>query len=80
MARDYYGLKRQKWYQIEQAGTVLGPVHAGSIIEKVAAVVGGSSGGRPAMAQSGSTMPEKLDQALEEVCKIVLENQKESHA
>ena len=38
--------------------------HAGDIVKQVAAVVGGSGGGRPDMAQAGGTKPEKLDEAL----------------
>jgi alanyl-tRNA synthetase len=38
--------------------------HAGDIVKRVAAVVGGSGGGRPDMAQAGGTKPEKLDEAL----------------
>ncbi len=37
---------------------------AGELIREIAAVVGGSGGGRPDMAQAGGTMPEKLEQAL----------------
>ncbi len=45
--------------------------HAGNIIKQVAAVVGGSGGGRPDMAQAGGTYPEKLDAAMENVYAIV---------
>jgi alanyl-tRNA synthetase len=45
--------------------------HAGNIINQVASIVGGSGGGRPDMAQAGGTKPEKLDQALEKVYKVV---------
>ena len=45
--------------------------HAGEIVNQIAAVVGGSGGGRPDMAQAGGTEPEKLDQALEKVYDIV---------
>lgn len=37
---------------------------AGELIKGVAALVGGSGGGRPDMAQAGGTQPEKLDEAL----------------
>ncbi len=47
--------------------------HAGDIIKQVAAVVGGSGGGRPDMAQAGGTHPEKLDDALSKVYEV-LEN------
>ena len=46
-------------------------LHAGQIIKQVAAVVGGSGGGRPDMAQAGGTQPEKLDAALEKVFEVV---------
>jgi alanyl-tRNA synthetase len=45
--------------------------HAGEIIKQVAAVVGGSGGGRPDMAQAGGSKPEKLDDALEKVYEVV---------
>ena len=37
---------------------------AGDLIKEAAAIVGGSGGGRPNMAQAGGTDPSKLDQAL----------------
>ncbi|WP_409341591.1 alanine--tRNA ligase [Paenibacillus sp. MBLB4367] len=39
-------------------------VHAGKIVKEVAAVCGGSGGGRPDMAQAGGKDPAKLDEAL----------------
>jgi alanyl-tRNA synthetase len=44
---------------------------AGDIIRQVSAVVGGSGGGRPDMAQAGGPHPDKLNEALEAVYKIV---------
>ena len=44
---------------------------AGAIVKHAAAVVGGSGGGRPDMAQAGGTMPEKIDEALERVRRIL---------
>jgi alanyl-tRNA synthetase len=38
---------------------------AGDLIKGVAAIVGGSGGGRPDMAQAGGTEPGKLDEALQ---------------
>jgi alanyl-tRNA synthetase len=38
--------------------------HAGNLVKEVAALVGGSGGGRPDMAQAGGTMPDRLDGAL----------------
>jgi len=45
--------------------------HAGNIVKQLAAVVGGSGGGRPDMAQAGGNKPENLDQALEKVYEVV---------
>ena len=45
--------------------------HAGNIVKQVAAVVGGSGGGRPDMAQAGGTRPEKLDEALAKALDIL---------
>jgi len=48
-----------------------GQCKAGDIIKQVAAIVGGSGGGRPDMAQAGGSQPEKLDEALEKAYGIV---------
>ncbi len=45
--------------------------NAGKIIKEIAAEVGGGGGGRPDMAQAGGSKPEKLDQALDKVYKVV---------
>ena len=45
--------------------------HAGNIVKQTAAIVGGGGGGRPDMAQAGGTMPEKLDQAIDHVYRLV---------
>ncbi|MDD5760177.1 MAG: alanine--tRNA ligase [Desulfobulbaceae bacterium] len=45
--------------------------HAGKIIKEVAALVGGSGGGRPDMAQAGGSMPDKVPEALAAVSGIV---------
>jgi alanyl-tRNA synthetase len=46
-------------------------LHAGNIIKKVAALVGGSGGGRPDFAQAGGKNVEAVDQALQAVYNIV---------
>lgn len=48
--------------------------HAGKLIKRVAALVGGGGGGRPDMAQAGGTRPEKLDEALDKVYEILAED------
>jgi alanyl-tRNA synthetase len=45
--------------------------HAGNIIKEIAPIVGGSGGGRPDMAQAGGTKPENLQQALDQLQKII---------
>src|SRR5687768_7932030 len=40
---------------------------AGDIIRPIAAIVGGSGGGRPDMAQAGGTEIQRLDEAIEAV-------------
>jgi alanyl-tRNA synthetase len=45
--------------------------HAGNIIKEVAAVVGGSGGGRGDMAQAGGTKPENLDLAIDKAFEII---------
>ncbi|MFZ5774105.1 MAG: alanine--tRNA ligase [Thermodesulfobacteriota bacterium] len=48
-----------------------GRFHAGNIVKEVAALVGGSGGGRPDMAQAGGSMVDKLPEALAAVAGIV---------
>jgi alanyl-tRNA synthetase len=45
--------------------------HAGHIVKELSAMVGGSGGGRPDMAQAGGTQPENLDQALQKTYEII---------
>ncbi len=45
--------------------------HAGNILKEISKIVGGSGGGRPDMAQAGGTQPEKLDDALQSVFKLL---------
>jgi alanyl-tRNA synthetase len=45
-------------------------LHAGKMIKEVAAVVGGSGGGRPDMAQAGGKDPARLGEALEKAYKV----------
>jgi alanyl-tRNA synthetase len=49
-----------------------GTYKAGNIIKEVSALVGGSGGGRPDMAQAGGPNPDKLNDALRAVFDIVL--------
>ncbi len=51
-------------------------VHAGNIIKEVTKLAGGSGGGKPDMAQGGGKEPEKADEALSFVEKIVAEQVK----
>ena len=46
-------------------------VKAGDIIKQIAPIVGGSGGGKPELAQAGGSQPEKLDEALAAVSKIL---------
>jgi alanyl-tRNA synthetase len=48
-----------------------GRYHAGNIIKQVSAVVGGSGGGRPDMAQAGGSQPEQLDAALQKAWELI---------
>lgn len=50
---------------------LIGTYHAGNIVKHIAAVVGGSGGGRPDMAQAGGCQSEKLDQALKRVADLI---------
>ena len=46
-------------------------MHAGNIAKEVAAVTGGSGGGRPDLAQAGGRDVTKLDEALRQAEAIV---------
>ncbi len=50
---------------------LVGRFHAGKIVKEIAAVIGGSGGGRPDMAQAGGSRPEKLDKALEKAYGVI---------
>ena len=50
---------------------LMGRFHAGNIVREIAALVGGSGGGRPDMAQAGGTQPENLTQALEKAYEVI---------
>ncbi len=54
--------------------SVMDRFKAGELIKGVAALVGGSGGGRPDMAQAGGTDPSKLDEALESIYGAVAGN------
>ncbi|MBT3366563.1 MAG: alanine--tRNA ligase, partial [Nitrospina sp.] len=45
--------------------------HAGNIIKQIAAIVGGSGGGRPDMAQAGGSQVDKLDEALKKAEELI---------
>ncbi|MBU3141975.1 alanine--tRNA ligase [Clostridium sp. CF012] len=46
-------------------------IHCGKIIKEVAKIAGGGGGGRPDMAQAGGKLPEKLDEAINNVPSII---------
>jgi alanyl-tRNA synthetase len=48
-------------------------LRAGTVIKQVARVVGGGGGGRPTLAQAGGRDPDRLDEALELVPRVVAE-------
>jgi alanyl-tRNA synthetase len=52
-------------------GVVGKGIHCGKIIKEVASVAGGGGGGRPDMAQAGGKLPEKLDEAIGSLEKIM---------
>jgi alanyl-tRNA synthetase len=45
--------------------------HAGQIIKDMAAILGGTGGGKPDMAQAGGKDPRKLDAALDALYTII---------
>jgi alanyl-tRNA synthetase len=48
-------------------------VHAGNLVKQIAAVAGGSGGGRPDMAQAGGKDATKLDEALDLARRLIAE-------
>jgi alanyl-tRNA synthetase len=46
-------------------------LHAGKVVKEIAAIVGGSGGGRPEMAEAGGKDPSKIGEALKAVGSIV---------
>jgi len=46
-------------------------IHCGKIIKEVAKIAGGGGGGRPDMAEAGGKLPEKLSEAIDNVCPII---------
>jgi alanyl-tRNA synthetase len=53
-----------------------GQFHAGKMVNKLAAMVGGGGGGRSDMAQAGGSQPENLDKAMQAVADMVADMQK----
>ena len=47
---------------------------AGNLVKQIAAIAGGSGGGRPHLALAGAKNPEQLDSALDQVETIIKEN------
>lgn len=50
-----------------------GRFNAGEVVKRLAPVVGGKGGGRPDMAQAGGPNPEKIDEAVNLVYKVIEE-------
>ena len=50
---------------------LIGKHKAGDLVKKVAAVCGGSGGGKPEMATAGGKDAGKVDAALEELLKLI---------
>ncbi|QGU95291.1 alanine--tRNA ligase [Clostridium bovifaecis] len=46
-------------------------IHCGNIVKEISAIAGGGGGGRPDMAQAGGKLPEKIDEAISAVEKVV---------
>lgn len=46
-------------------------IHAGNMVKKAASIAGGGGGGRPDFAQAGGKNPGKIDEAINEVRKMV---------
>jgi alanyl-tRNA synthetase len=51
---------------VRVSGDLTGKVKAGDVIREITPIVGGRGGGKPDMAEGGGSMPEKLNDAVEE--------------
>jgi alanyl-tRNA synthetase len=51
--------------------TLVPMIHAGKLVKEISAIVGGSGGGRPEMAEAGGKDPSKISQALQSVGPII---------
>ena len=56
---------RVQFVAMAAKSTLAKGVHCGKLIKEVAAIAGGSGGGRPDMAQAGGKLSEKVDEAIE---------------
>jgi alanyl-tRNA synthetase len=52
--------------------SLIGKVQAGAIIQSIAPIVGGKGGGKPGNARGGGKNPNKLDEALAQVPKVIV--------
>ena len=59
------------WLAMATKSAVAAGIHAGDIVREAARITGGGGGGRPEMAQAGGRDPDKLDQALTQVEKLI---------
>ncbi|MGI6090050.1 MAG: alanine--tRNA ligase [Saccharofermentanales bacterium] len=59
------------WLAMATKSAVAVGIHAGDIVREAARITGGGGGGRPEMAQAGGRDPDKLDQALTQVEKLI---------
>jgi len=59
------------WLAMATKSAVAAGIHAGDIVREAARITGGGGGGRPEMAQAGGRDPDKLDQALTQVKKLI---------
>ncbi|MDI9461492.1 MAG: alanine--tRNA ligase [Saccharofermentanales bacterium] len=59
------------WLAMATKSAVAVGIHAGDLVREAARITGGGGGGRPEMAQAGGRDPDKLDQALTRVKKLI---------
>ena len=61
------------WLAMAGPAAVKEGIKAGDLVREAARITGGGGGGRPDMAQAGGRQVEKVDQALEEVRRLISE-------
>ena len=63
--------EKVQFIAVASKSAIVKGIHCGKIIKEVAKIAGGGGGGRPDMAEAGGKLPEKLSEAIDNVCPII---------